>query len=297
MDPKGTELNRRAFVQRMSAAAAVLLAHQTLPGVSAAGPADRAPGVDEPLIRGLRLLTAAPLPAMRRFYHERIGFPVLEESADEIAFAAGTTRLAFVRATPEQIRGDGGRGNGEPFYHFAFNIPQNKIRAARVWQLERTPLVPTPENLRDPAYPNDVRHFRNWNAHSVFFFDPAFNIVEYIARHDLRNDAPDPDRFSTGDILYASEIGYVFEPEQQGAATQMLHETLGLGVYPVGATPAWAMGDERGLLLCLARKGELWGENTSTPVKWDVFPTDATVRGKASGLHAFDGFPYQVRVV
>jgi len=288
-------MDRRAFVQRMSAAAAVLVAHQALPAV--VGRPKRAAGDDEPLIRALRLLTAAPLPALRRFYHERIGFPVLAEQADEIVFAAGTTRLTFVQAQPEQIRGDGGRGNGEPFYHFAFNIPQNKILAARAWQLERTQLVPTPENLRDPAYPNDVRHFRNWNAHSVFFFDPAFNIVEYIARHDLPNDAPDPARFSTADILYASEIGYVFAPEQQAAATRMLNERLGLGTYPAGATPWWAMGNERGLLLCLARKGEIWGENTSTPVRWDVFPTEATIRGKESGLHAFDGFPYQVRVV
>jgi hypothetical protein len=278
-------LDRRTFVRRMSATAAVLLAHPALPGFAAAR---RPPtGADEPLIRSLRLLTAAPLAALRSFYHDRIGFPVLEESAGEIAFATGATRLAFQKAGAEQR---------EPFYHFAFNVPPDRIRAARTWQLERSALVPAPDHLRDPAHPDDVWHFRHWNAHSVFFFDPAFNIVEYIARHDLPNAAPDPERFSTADIRYASEIGYVFAPSQQAAATRMLRERLGLAPYPDATNPWWAMGDERGLLLCLARKGELWGENTSTPVRWDVFPTDVTIRGHEPGAHAFEGFPYRVRV-
>jgi hypothetical protein len=279
----------------MSSVATVLLAHGALPRALSAERPDRPAEGDEPRIRRLRLLTAAPLPAMRAFYHGRIGFPVLDEGRDEITLAAGATRLTFVRAKPEEIRGDGGRGDGGPFYHFAFNIPQNSIRAARDWQLERSALVPTPPSLRDPAYPDDVRHFRNWNAHSVFFFDPAFNIVEYIARHDLPNDSPDPTRFSTADIRYASEIGFVFEPRHQAAATRMLHETLGLAPYPHGSEPWWAMGDERGLLLCLARKGEVWGENTPTPVKWDVYPTDVAIAAPRTGVHAFDGFPYQIR--
>jgi hypothetical protein len=44
-----------------------------------------------------------------------------------------------------------------------------------------------PARLRDPAYPDDLVDFRHWNAQSVFFFDPAGTIVEYIAGHDLQN--------------------------------------------------------------------------------------------------------------
>jgi hypothetical protein len=75
----------------------------------------------------------------------------------------------------------------------------------------------------------------------------------------------------------------------------MLHETLRLGPYPADSDPWWAMGDERGLLLCLARKGDLWGENTPTPVRWDVYPTDVTIAAPEPGVHAFDGFPYRIR--
>ncbi len=56
------------------------------------------------------------------------------------------------------------------------------------------------------------------------------------------------------------------------------------------------MGDERGLLLCLERKGQTWGEQTSTPVKWGVFPTQATIRGGRNGRHNLEGFPYQIQV-
>ena len=76
---------------------------------------------------------------------------------------------------------------------------------------------------------------------------------------------------------------------------RLLRDKLGLHEYPRGADP-WAMGDEHGLLLCLARKGQTWGEHTPTSVRWDVFPTEATVAGPADGHFAFDGFPYRVQV-
>jgi catechol-2,3-dioxygenase len=251
----------------------------------------------QPLIRGLRLLTAVPLATMRAFYHDRLGLAVADERAESITFQAGLTPLTFVTATPGRLTGKGGRGNGQPFYHFAFNIPQNKILAARNWQLQRSALVPTPENLRDPAYPDDVRHFRNWNAHSVFFFDPAFNIVEYIARHDLKNDAPDPEAFSVKDILYASEIGFVSDQPQRDRNAKLLHEKLGLKAYPPGtADDWWAMGDEHGLLLCLGNQGEVWGDNTDTPVTWDVWETQVTVRGGKTGELILQGLPYQISV-
>jgi hypothetical protein len=301
MDSGRTSPTRREVLQALpAAAAACVLAHDPLgqEAPPAAKDAERGGRVEagEPLIRRLRLLTAAPLDDMREFYEKRIGFPVLEQGDAEISFAAGATRLTFVTATREHVRGDGGRGDGKPFYHFAFNIPQNKLRAARAWQLERTALVPPQSGLVDPEYENDVWHVRAWNAHSVFFFDPAFNIVEYIARHDLKNDAPTDDGFSTADIHYASEIGFVVQPSTQRAAAGRLHEKLGLEAYPRRADPPWAMGDERGLLLCLARKGQMWGANTATPVKWAEFPTEVTVRGRARTTFEIDGLPYRVSV-
>src|SRR5690606_23910333 len=128
-------------------------------------------------ISGLRLHTSTPLHSMRYFYHELLEFPIVDEKATEITFQTGETALTFVK-TP---------ASKNPFYHLAFNIPENKIRSARDWQLKRTALQPSPEHLIDAAYTDDIRHFKSWNAHSIFFWDPAGNLVEYIARHDLAN--------------------------------------------------------------------------------------------------------------
>jgi hypothetical protein len=236
---------------------------------------------------------------MKDFYQRVIGFDVADENPERITFRAGRTLLTFSLTKKKSDSTEGGRidadgkTSGEPMYHFAFNIPENTIRAARQWQLERTKLVPTPQHMIDPAYPNDVRHFANWNAHSVFFFDPAFNIVEYIARHELANTSDTPDEFGVEDILYASEIGFVVDETTREAVARRVGARFDIHEYPRGSTP-WAMGDAHGLLLVLGRLGETWGENTETPVRWGIFPTDVVIRGPASVPNTFDGLPYRV---
>lgn len=233
-------------------------------------------------ILSLRLLTAAPLAKMKDFYHGRLGLPVLEEQSDQITIGAGATPITFVNA---------GHAHGEPFYHFAFNIPENKLLLAREWQRERAPLILSPPNRRDPRYPDDVRHFPNWNAHSVFFWDAANNIVEYIARHDLKNSDPGP--FTSEDILYASEIGFVVD--DVSATALKLKKDLALSPYPLGTDHLWAMGDEHSLLLVL-KEGLLWGANTDSPKKFDVFPTVVGICGVKPTKYVIPDYPYEIIV-
>ena len=227
-------------------------------------------------------MTAASLATMKEFYHDRLGMDVLEERPGELTLRAGETSLTFVQAPADM---------GEPFYHFAFNIPHNKLMLARDWQKERCPLIPAWANRRDPNYPDDVIHFPSWNAHSLFFWDPAQNIVEFIARHTLKNDAAGP--FTSRDILCASEIAFAV-PSQRAAATRVKSE-LGLEPYPSGASHWWAMGDEHGLLLC-TELGRHWGTHTSTPKTFQVFPTTARIRGDRDRVFRFPGQPYEVNV-
>ena len=116
---------------------------------------------------------------------------------EEAVASMGKTAFGRLVEVPKEERCDGG----------AFNIPENKVKAAHDWQAQRGPLMQTPPHMRDRNFPPHVRHFRNWNAHSVFFWDPAGNILEYIGRHTLKNPAPGP--FTSDDILYASEIAFV----------------------------------------------------------------------------------------
>ena len=51
-------------------------------------------------------------------------------------------------------------------------------------------MLPIPERNRAAGLPPDIVDYSHWNAHSIFFLDPGGNVVEYIARHDLKNGAP-----------------------------------------------------------------------------------------------------------
>jgi len=231
-------------------------------------------------ILSLRLQTAAPLEEMRAFYSDTLGLDVLEESSTELTIGGGATPITFVKSDAKQ---------GAPFYHFAFNIPQNKIRQAREWQRERSEILSVFPRLRDKQFPNDVVHFSNWNAHSVFFLDPAENVVEYIARHDLKNDADGP--FTSRDILHASEIAFVVD--DVSAMASKLQETFDLAQYRTGSNVFRALGDEHGLLLVFER-----GRNLSVGADKsklaDVFPTHAEIRGRAA-THTVAEFDYEIR--
>jgi hypothetical protein len=275
MNPLSPRPDRRQFLARTSASA-VIAAHLSL-----AAPA-KEQKVTDPRIRRLDLLTAAPLGEMKKFYHGSLGLPVEEDKPDRLTIATGGTRLTFRPAGPD---------DGKPFYHFAFNIPENKVRDAWTWQKDRSPLIPIPARLRDPDYPADVVDYRHWNAHSVFFFDSGGNVVEYIARHDLKNAAPGP--FGPTDILYASEIAWVVDDVPATAGT--LKEVAGLGAYRGGSDEFAAVGDEVGLLLVMKR-GRVISFDAPEKKAVGVYRTTATVRGGKPAKYTFPKFPYDLTV-
>jgi catechol-2,3-dioxygenase len=236
----------------------------------------------QPRIVRLELMCSAAMPEMKRFYHDLLGLPVVDDEPDRLTIDAGQTRISFMRST------DSGPA---PFYHFAFNIPENKILSAHRWQKERTDLLPIPERLRDPKYPDDVVDYRHWNAHSVFFFDPAGNVVEYIARHDLENTA-DGD-FNSEDIHYASEIAFVVDDVE--ATADKLKVIAGVDQYRRASEQFAALGDEHGLLLVMHRDRVISFDSPEVKAV-SVFPTTAVIRGNHRSTFEHDGFPYKIVV-
>lgn len=293
-DGGGSHMDRRQFWTRAAAWALLAAAHGKLVGAapgsgsSAESPSptgDAASGASsDPRILGLRLLTSAPLSAMKDFYRGLLRLSVLGETPGEVTFGAGASRLTFVHVDSGESDGE---GDGDPFYHFAFNIPENKILSARAWQKERTKLMPARQSLRDPDYPDDVIAFRHWNAHSLFFWDPGGNVVEYIARHDLNNSAPGP--FTSEDILYASEIAFIVD-DVPGTALD-LRRAFELEQYRGGSERFTAVGDESGLLLVMKRGRQL---GFPEPKLADCFATVAHVRGAGPERYAFPDFPYEI---
>jgi catechol-2,3-dioxygenase len=271
-------MHRRQFLK--SASALALAAHGGLV-LSPPKIAGRRAGSDTPRLLRLRLLTAAPLTKMKSFYLELLGLPLLEENAGEFTFAGGQTAVTFAQGRPE---------HGEPFYHVAFNIPENKILSAHDWQKSRTSLDRINASLRDPQFPEDVVHFRHWNAHSVFFWDPAGNLIEYIARHDLKNSAAG--EFTPADVLYASEIAFISE-EVTDTALEM-KKALQLEQYRGGDDRFRALGDEHGLLLVIIR-GRRWGYEEKAPPT-ALFPTIVEIQGVKPGKYTIPRHPYEIAV-
>jgi len=279
-------MSRRQFLKTTTTSTAALwMAAHTELGLGASLLTSSAPKSDGAKqghrIQSLRLSTAVALHEMKAFYHDLLGLPVLEESKSEITFAGGLTPITFVKSDP---------ADGNPFYHVAFNIPENKLLAAHAWQKERTALLPPRphryDDLHDKDFPDDVIHFKTWNSHSVFFLDPAGSLIEYIARHDLDNGAEGS--FSTKDILYASEIGFVVDDVAEVA--ESIKQEFGLDNY----RGVWTVGDEYGLLLVLSN-GYPWGSVPADRPK-GIFPTMARIRSKKAAAFKIPGYPYQITV-
>lgn len=133
--------------------------------------------------------------ALHSFYSDILELPVTCIDEKIIAVIVGQSKLIF-----EEMNGD-----ENPFYHFAFNIPSNKLDEAIQWIQNKVELL----WLKD--YKSFVADFVNWHAKSIYFLDPAGNILELIARFDLYNEEIKP--FSSRQFRSVSEIGLVLDNE------------------------------------------------------------------------------------
>ena len=215
-------------------------------------------------------LATRDLNVQRDFYANVLELPV-ELSGGQLRVQAGTTTLAFGKASPDF---DGG-------YHFAFNIPANQLLAAKAWIAERVPL------LRDVNGKDDFDS-TNWNSHSVYFKDAAGNVLEFIARRDLEN--PVEGGFNSGHILNVSEIGLPSD-DVIGLANELC-TTLGLSVFRQQPNENFTpVGDDDGLFI-LPVKNRIWIPNSGVPAK--LLPV--IVRGDTNGkAWEVRGVPYEIR--
>src|SRR5262245_45957653 len=110
------------------------------------------PSPTQARLRALDLQTHL-VPELRSFYADTLGLPVVAETPETVVFQAGGTRLTF-----EQVN-----DSTQPYYHLAFNIPENKLGSAKDWLEQRVSL------LRHAETGEDVIFFERWNAHALFF--------------------------------------------------------------------------------------------------------------------------------
>ncbi|GHO57969.1 VOC family protein [Ktedonobacter robiniae] len=218
------------------------------------------------------VLATHKLRELRSFYIDTFRLPVVEEDEESFTFDAGATRVTF-RAT-EQV---------DSVYHFAFTIPRNKFEAAYAWISALT--EPLMQNGQDRFL------FGSWNNSSVYFYDPAGNNVEFIALHDLENDAPgafEPAR----DLLRVSEIG--LPVHSVPAEVEVLKRDFAQLAFRESEGPQFAaVGDLDGRLI-VVEIGRAW---YPTEVGAVVAPVTVRMRGPRQAQQQIEGLPYMLEQV
>lgn len=183
-------------------------------------------------------LDTANLMVVRAFYQQTLGLAPLAAAPGEVRFRIGHSDLVFT----ENSRFTG-------IYHFAFNIPCNQIREAIAW------LTQCGISLIADGKGETCIDFPDWNAEATYFFDPAENIVEFIARRDLQNESDRP--FGPASLLAISEIGIVTK-DVMAWNTRMARD---FGVLPFSKSKPGpnfsALGTDSGLFIVVP-EGRKW---------------------------------------
>jgi len=206
-------------------------------------------------IKSLRL-KSQNFEKQKRFYVNQLGFKLLEETDIHFSIQAGGTRLTFEKSF-------------EPlYYHFAFNIPSFQIREAADWlRKQRIELM----QYEDSCFVM----FESWNADAIYFYDLDGNIVEFIARKNLKITTDQI--FSINSILNVSEIGMPVTDVE--AMYHHLTGYSGLQQYSGDQHYFCTMGDEHGLFLIVDQKTKKWMP-TELPAIPATFQMDMNIDGK-----------------
>lgn len=200
------------------------------------------------------ILQSNNIEEMKKFYVEHFGFPLVKEDEYSFRIVVGTSELEFTSRQAE----------GNPYYHFAFNIPSNLFSEAKEWVKERVTL-----NI---DFDNDEIYFSNFSAYSLYFYDPAGNIVELIARQSL---AEVKERlFSIESILNISEIGLTVDD-----AIDACNRLIEIGIHErehgdLTSTSLNFMGEKsKGVFIIVNQPGRRW---IFSDKKSAIFPLQIT---------------------
>ena len=144
------------------------------------------------------------------FYNDVIGLETISKTNSSVSFTAGSTKLTFRSSE-----------NLKPVYHFAFDIPNNKLLEAFAWIEKKTGIL-------EVVPPEKIADFYNWNAKSFYFYDNNANILEFIARFSLDNTSEKP--FDGSLVLSVSEIGFV--SKNVSKLSDEMYNKYDLSIFP-----------------------------------------------------------------
>ena len=216
------------------------------------------------LFREIRLQTRRLSP-LYHFYKDILELFLSKPNDSHFTIQTRDTQLIFEEAS-DTLK--------DPIYHFAFNIPSNKIQEAYEWLKKRTDL------LWIEDYKSHIANFKNWSAKSVYFLDPAGNIAEFIARADLNDVVDEP--FSSRHIRSVSEIGVVFPEESFKQSIEKILKEHHLEYFPKQPPleSFCAIGDDQGLFIIVPENRSWYPCQDKSA---GMFPMQITFSGQYSG--------------
>lgn len=210
------------------------------------------------------------LTVLKEFYGPVLGLPVRSENENSVSVQTINSVLTFTTSNNDLYK--------NPFYHFAFNIPNNKFNEAKAWISERV-------NLIESGGKNEFE-FASWNARAMYFYDPAGNILEFIARYDLDNSASG--NFTGKNILNISEIGLPVRNVEM--FFDKITAEFGLPLFSGDKKNFSAVGDDNGLMIIVPEK-RTWYPNLSEA---GIFPVTAIIESGIKKDIQFQDLPYKI---
>ncbi|WP_075035962.1 VOC family protein [Halobacillus dabanensis] len=197
---------------------------------------------------------------LKRFYVDFLGFELVEERGEGFRLKVGKSELEFMQAD----KGD------DPFYHFAFNIPFHLFTDAKKWARERM-VLNTEEG-------EDEIEFPQLSARSFYFWDPAGNMVEFIARKNvcyLEEKA-----FSAGCLKDISEVSLTVANVLEAMGELERSGLKSRDNEPIQRTCLNFLGDNgTHSYLLLVERGRRWIFSDQVS---EIYPLEVYVDGKGS---------------
>lgn len=199
------------------------------------------------------LLFVNDLSVSKSFYSDVLELPLVSEIENTLIYQVGETKLTLEEKKSES-----------PFiYHFAINIPSNKLAEAIVWGKDRLTFVP---NYNQEM----ITNLPTWKSESVYFFDTNGNLLEFIAREEIAMS--ETSGFTPSDFLNISEMAFVVDEPLKTAEEWMQEFPIGFFDKAVPTKEFLALGDDEGLIILVA-KGRNW---FPTHISAQVFPASMT---------------------
>ncbi|HJF67972.1 MAG TPA: hypothetical protein K8V85_06640 [Staphylococcus kloosii] len=158
------------------------------------------------------LIYTNKLVEVKTFYVDFLGFELKQDTNNYFSISVGRSELIVKYSETLE----------NPYYHFAFDIPPEMFNEVKVWLQERVDLL-TEEGQ------NEI-YFSGFDAKSLYFYDPAYNIVEFMARNEHRNKTQ-ANHFTVREIFGISEIGLVIDNLEQSMTTLKNYDFRNIANY------------------------------------------------------------------